>query len=294
MATLDEAEAFAKEGFTDITWAFPIIPSRITAANRLAESVSLNVLVDSVDSARLLASAGRNLGVYIKVDCGYHRVGLLPNDPELIETADLIDSAENLNLLGLLTHAGHAYECREGVGISEIAEQERIALVQARECLNATELTLSVGSTPTLIHSAGLAGISEARAGNYVFFDLMQRHIGSCSLDECSLSVLTTVVSTNRAADSAVIDAGALSLSKDPGPEGHFGAIWDDYQAGSLSDVRVKGLSQEHGKLDRWRPLGQRLRILPNHACLAAALFDTLHVVEGDRVVDSWPVRRSH
>lgn len=136
-----------------------------------------------------------------------------------------------------------------------------------------------------------------------MYYDLTQVAIGSCAPADCALSVLATVVSCQPGADHAVIDAGALALSKDPGPEWveprTFGRIFDheegDHQEGGTwrSDVWIKSLSQEHGVLNAPLPLGSRLRILPNHACLAAACFDTLHAVRGDRVVARWRIRRS-
>ena len=141
-----------------------------------------------------------------------------------------------------------------------------------------------------------LAGVDEARPGNYVFFDYTQVQLGSCRVADCALTVLASVVSS--ASHHAVTDAGALALSKDAGPahkpQRTCGEIFEDYASARLSDsLRLTSLSQEHGKLSLPRPVGERLRILPNHSCLTAAQFDAYHVVRGDEVIDRWPIHRA-
>ncbi len=142
-----------------------------------------------------------------------------------------------------------------------------------------------------------LRGIDEIRPGNYVFYDRSQVAYGSCRGADCALTVLTSVVSSQPGAGYSVVDAGALALSKDPGPDGlvHpcFGAVYSDHGYPELDEETwLTGLSQEHGILNRSLPVGKRLRVLPNHSCLTAAQFDAYTLVRGDRVVDRWPVRR--
>ena len=152
-------------------------------------------------------------------------------------------------------------------------------------------------------HGGGrnLDGVDEIRPGNYAFFDVFQTAIGSCSLSEVAFSVLATVISVFPGQARAVIDAGALALSKDPGPThvdpdcgyGRIVALEDQHPLPGLS---LTSLSQEHGVVEgpgtaALRP-GTRLRVLPNHSCLAAACFDRYHVVQGTRVVEGWrPLR---
>jgi len=155
---------------------------------------------------------------------------------------------------------------------------------------------ISVGSTPAMTAITDLTGIDEIRPGNYVFFDYTQVRLGSCRVADCAVTVLASVVSTSPT--HSVTDAGALSLSKDPGPADKRGCTWgevfEDYAVARLSDdLRVTSLSQEHGKLSRPRAVGERLRILANHSCLTVAHFDHYHVVRGERVVDRWPIDRS-
>jgi len=138
-----------------------------------------------------------------------------------------------------------------------------------------------------------LDGVTEARPGNYVYFDRMQVDLGSCTVGDCAVSVLSTVVSTG--AEHSVCDAGALVLSKDAGSDdGSMGEVWSDYDGNRLDPrLRVVSLSQEHGKLSCPAPVGARLRILPNHSCLTAACFSTVHAVRGDSVEASWAIWNS-
>jgi D-serine deaminase-like pyridoxal phosphate-dependent protein len=163
---------------------------------------------------------------------------------------------------------------------------------------------VSVGSTPTMSLTENLEGVTEARPGNYVFYDSFQAAIGSCQLSDAAFSVLTTVTGAYEKRNQLLIDAGALSFSKDPGPthldtECGYGAIFSADGARAYPNLRLFSISQEVGKvagtgpvdLDNF-PIGTRFRIVPNHSCLAAALHDCYYVVRKGRVVDEWrPVR---
>ena len=142
-----------------------------------------------------------------------------------------------------------------------------------------------------------LDGVNEARPGNYAFYDYTQSVLGSCIVGDCAVTVLASVVSSQPGAPHCVIDAGALALSKDTGPEHGphptMGELFADYPRGALHAGRwVTSLSQEHGILNARLPVGERVRILPNHSCLTVACFDEYHVVRGDEVVDRWKIWR--
>ena len=173
-------------------------------------------------------------------------------------------------------------------------------MVAAAERLRAAGIDVpdvSIGSTPAMTAVQSLEGVTEARPGNYAFYDLTQVALRACEPTDCVLSVLTSVVSSPAGGDHSVIDAGALALSKDRGPThlGHtgFGGVYQDYERAELSSTfEVSGVSQEHGRVSGRLPVGTRLRIAPNHSCLTAAQFDHYRVVRGDQVVDLWPVLR--
>ena len=292
VSTLAEARVFSEGGFDDITWAFPIIPGRCEEAAALADGISFGVVVDSSEAVTALATVHFPFKTWIKVDCGYHRAGVAPNGDELGQVALAISEA-GLRFAGLLSHSGNAYEVATEHGRAAVAETERATLVQASTRLATMGIEvpdLSVGSTPAMMAVRSLEGVTEARPGNYTYFDRMQVGLGSCTLADCAVSVLSTVVST--AAEHSVCDAGALALSQDAGAEdGSMGDVWSDYDGDQLHPrLRVVSLSQEHGKLSSAVPVGTRLRILPNHSCLTAACFGTIHAVRGEEVEASWRV----
>lgn len=299
VATLHEARVFAEHGFDDLTWAFPVVPGRVEEAVELAGEVTLRLVVDSAGAVDLLEETGRPLHVWLEVDCGYGRTGVESEDPRASELARRISASSHLRFDGLLTHGGQAYHGDSPAEIARVAERERSVMVELAGRLRDEGIPVpgvSVGSTPGMARARSLDGVTEARPGNYAFYDYTQVRLGSCGPADAALTVLSSVVSSPPGGDRCVCDAGALSLSKDPGPDAGpdtMGEIYRDYAAGELrDDVRLVSLSQEHGRLDGRLSLGERIRILPNHSCLTAACFDRYHVVRGDRVVDRWPIHR--
>ena len=309
VSTLAEAQAFAAGGFSDITYAVPIAPQKIAdAADLHAEIGNLNLLVDHPDTVRAIeevaASRKTSLPVFLEIDCGGGRSGVDPaSDVTQLLVRRLADS-ESIDFRGLLTHAGHAYGARSRSEAYEVACEERnlmTAIAAEFRDLGVEIPEVSVGSTPTLRAIDDLTGVTEARPGNYLFNDYFQTAIGSCDLDDVAFSVLATVISVDIEQARAIVDAGALALSKDTGPthvdpECGFGLPVTLEDQHRLPGLRVVGLTQEHGTLsgpgvEALRP-GTRLRILPNHSCLSAACFDRYNVVRGTEVVNEWhPVR---
>ncbi|HKH44418.1 MAG TPA: alanine racemase [Thermoanaerobaculia bacterium] len=304
VSTLQEARDFADHGFTDLTWAFPVILSRREEIRELAARVTLRLVVDSEEAVRALEDMGLPLHVWLKVDCGYHRAGVDPESPASLELTRRIHGSYSLQFDGILTHSGHAYHGRTREEVVAAAEQERQVMADFAARLRDAGIAVpdvSVGSTPAMSVAERLDGVTEARPGNYAFYDFMQVGLGSCGVRDCAVTVLASVVSSRQGArpgDSrCVVDAGALALSKDRGLDWTepptLGEIFADYEAALLSPIaRLTSLSQEHGILSKRRPVGTRVRILPNHSCLTAACFDEYVVVRGDEVVDRWKIWR--
>jgi len=305
VSTLAEAEAFASDGFRDITYAVPIAPSRekLVRAAGIAQRVErLSVLVDSEVALRALEELDFTFVVFLKVDCGYHRAGVDPDNPDSVRLALALARSERVRFQGLLTHAGHSYNARDAVEVRRIAGEESGVLTRFRALLASEglgDVQRSIGSTPTASIVESFSECDEVRPGNYVFYDAFQATIGSCEIEDCAVSVLTTVVGSYPERHAVIVDAGALALSKDVGPEHinpDFGyGIVCDADLHPLPSMRIIALSQEHGKIaaeSHAPPVGTRLRIIPNHSCLTSAMFDRYHVIERGRVVDTWkPVR---
>ena len=306
VSTLAEARTFAAHGFDDLVYGLPIEPGKFAAACTLAaQGVRLGVLTDDAGVpgplGAVAAAAGVVLDVWLKVDTGYHRCGVPPDGPALVALAEGIGAHRALRFAGLLTHAGHAYHARGADAVRQVAVAEREGMLRAKATLAAAGIvppSLSLGSTPTLTHVDHLDGIDEVRAGNYVFFDIAQATIGSCTREDTVLSVLAAVVHRDRGAGKLILDAGGIALSKDRGavdldPATGYGELLD--LDGRELGLRLDSLSQEHGvvttadaaRLDAL-PVGARVRIRVNHACLTAAQHAEYVVHEGTRVLDRW------
>ncbi|MFQ6047177.1 MAG: alanine racemase [Gemmatimonadales bacterium] len=300
VSTLYEANVFADHGFDDITWAFPVILNRIEEARELSRRVTLRVVVDSAEALAALASTGTTFHVLLKVDCGYHRAGVDPGSDVALELARAIHDAPTVMFDGILTHSGHAYTARSREELARIAREERDVMVSFADRLREAGIDVervSIGSTPAVSAVDHLDDVTEIRPGNYVFHDYTQVVLDGAATTECAVTVLASVVSSQPHNQHSVVDAGSLALSKDAGRKGWktqtMGEIYRDYATGALhSDMRLVSLSQEHGIVNAQLPLGSRVRVLPNHACLAAACFDEYQVVREDEVVDRWRIWR--
>jgi D-serine deaminase-like pyridoxal phosphate-dependent protein len=314
VSTLAEADYFAAAGFSDITYAVGLSPDKIARARALVEQgVDLGVLIDSAEQARALAEAAQGGGampaVLIEIDCDGHRGGLVPDDPAIVEIADILH-AGGVELRGVLTHAGESYACRAGIGLAEAAEGERAAAVAASELLRRNghaAPVVSVGSTPTAHFARNLAGVTEARAGVFMFFDLVMHGIGVCALEDIALSVLATVIGHRPDKGWILIDAGWMAMSRDRGTQKHpidqgYGMVCD-IDGAPWPGLIVADASQEHGIIEVRPgsgaqlpdlPIGSRVRILPNHACATGAQHENYQVVEsGNRsIIASWPRMR--
>jgi D-serine deaminase-like pyridoxal phosphate-dependent protein len=275
----------------------PVGAHRVARLARVAERVTLTVALDSEVAAREIDRAATDVGsrvrVLVEVDAGMHRVGL-PSIPDAVRLAERVASLRALEFVGLAFYPGHIRAPVQEHG-PQIAELARL-VADAKESFERARLPLGVvsaGSTPTIWRTHEMHGVNEMRPGTYIFNDRTTAAIGACSMDECALSVLATVVST-AVPGQAVIDAGAKALGREPirgasGGEEGFGAVLDQL------DVTVTSMSEEHGVLDlsrsSWRPrVGDRVRVVPNHVCIVVHLADVVFGVRDDAVVSSWPV----
>ena len=298
VATLVEAEVFARAGVPDITWAFPLDPSHIGHARRIAEHATLRVVTDDLETARALGGSG--LHVFLKVDCGYHRVGVDPASPYGLAVARELSAERGLVFDGIVSHSGHAYRTRNKDEAAVVAEGERAVMAGFAERLRAEGIPVrevSVGSTPAMAAVRDLTGVTEARPGNYIFYDRTMVLIGCCEPADVAVTVLTTVVSHQPGASQVIVDAGALELSKDLGPA-HLGLPVSFGEVKGHPGLLVTSVSQEHGVIRSATPLdgqlkvGEQVEIVPNHSCLTVAHFDEYHVMQHGREVDRWRIER--
>lgn len=306
VSTLREADYFFEHGVRDILYAVCIAPNKLDHVLGLqARGARMSILVDSVEAARIVAERlrahpqGREVGVLIEVDSDGHRSGVKPEAPELLAVASALKEG-GIEVRGVMTHAGSSYDCRSQEELRAMAEQERAAIVLAADRLRAAGHAcpvVSVGSTPTALVADNLRGVTELRAGVFVFFDLVMAGIGVCQVDDIALSVLATVIGHQREKGWTLLDAGWMAMSRDRGTSGQpvdqgYGVVCDA-QGRPMDDYILVGANQEHGIMarrpgtngsDAFLPVGTQVRILPNHACSTAAQYPAYEVVgaEGD------------
>jgi len=310
VSTLREAEYFFGGGFADILYAVSIVPAKLPRVHALQKAgADIKIILDSLETATAVAAYGKAQSmcfkVFIEIDCDRHRAGLRPDDPQIAKIAALLVENAGTEFAGILTHAGEAYACNSIEEIKEHAALERDSLRTVSYALNDTGIKTpctSLGSSPTARFYDHLDGIDEVRAGVFVFQDLFQRGLGTCTVDDIAMSVLTSVISHRPDQNRLFIDAGALALSKDRGTASQqedclYGFVCD--AEGNLIDgLIVDGVNQEHGcvtarsgALDFAKyPIGSLLRILPNHACMTAAAHAGYQTLESDGTLgDYWP-----
>lgn len=297
VAKLAEAETMADAGIDDLFVANVLAGS--AKAERLAilaRRARVAVGVDSVEVAAPLSLAASRAGimlpVHIEVDTGLGRCGVRSAQAAL-DLARAIDDLPGLRLAGLYTHEGHVYRATLGEAVAACA----IAAQRMRDAAHTLRThglpceTVSVGSTPGAAAMSREPGIDELRPGVYIFNDRMQVELGSAREDDCALSVLATVISRPEP-DMAILDAGSKALSGDRGERGsRHGAI------AGLPEAAIDWLSEEHAHVDlretapSERPrVGDRVRVVPYHACACVNLHAEIVAVRGERVESALPV----
>ncbi|NMB45612.1 MAG: hypothetical protein GX998_04290 [Firmicutes bacterium] len=293
VATIDEAEVMAYNGISDIFMAYPVAERhRAERLARLGRLAAVSAGVDSKTGVSILAEAAdkyhTRVGVLIEVDTGLMRSGLA-SPSEVIELAATISQSPNLELKGLFTHAGHAHgehaEGRQTVGRQE--GEITVAVANALRAAGFAVSEVSTGSTPSAAIVAQVPGVTEIRPGTYAFNDGSLATSGVASWEQCALSVLATVIS-NPVPDRFILDSGSKSLASDKqrGMPG-FGTIKGE------TAKSISWLNEEHGVIQGSFPdlsIGDKVEVIPNHACTAVNLFDEYYLVEDGIVLARMPV----
>lgn len=299
VATIGEAELFAKKGIRDIFIAYPLFvtESKLKRLAKLARRVKLTLAIDSVEGAESLAKGLSGVEVLVEIDSGHRRSGCYPE-----RAGEVALAAKSLGLkpVGIFTYPGHSYKPK---GATQAVKDEQVALAKAAASMAKVGIranVISSGSTPTASVSSASSGksreskspVNELRPGVYVFNDAQQLELGTCTSKEIALWAVATVVSVNE--NRMILDSGGKILGADKASwaSGH-GRLLD------YPDARIEALSEHHatvvfpkaksahGKLPK---IGGLIRVVPNHVCNAVNLVDRVYLVEGREVVGSWKV----
>jgi D-serine deaminase-like pyridoxal phosphate-dependent protein len=296
VAKVGEGEVMLKATPPDLLVAYPVVGERkLSRLMDIARQTNVTVALDSLHAARELSDAARQAGVEVgilaEMDVGLNRVGVFPG-PLLVELCEGIRRLPSLRLAGITFYPGHIKQT-DGAGLAALDELSSLLTKTLAE-LNAAGIepdVVSGGSTPALWQSHCVRGMNEIRPGTYIFNDLNTVASGACKLEDCAASMLTTVVSAARPG-YMMIDGGSKTFSSDrlgPTGEASFGYVMEAPQA------RYFRQNEEHGYIDlreagRTFEVGERVRIIPNHVCVAMNLHETVYGIRGDLVEQAWKV----
>jgi D-serine deaminase-like pyridoxal phosphate-dependent protein len=287
VAKSTEAEVMLASGVKDLLVAYPVIgAAKVRRLAEVARQTAVTVSVDSMEVARPLAetakAAGVKIGVLAEVDAGLHRVGV---QPELfLGLLRDLSQLDGIELRGMAFYPGHI----KGPDDAALAKLS-VLIGQLTSEAKAAGFRLDIvsgGSTPTMWHSHEIAGMTEMRPGTYIFNDRNTIISGACTLADCAATILTTVVSTS-VPGQFVVDGGSKTFSSDRAAADGFGVFLD------TPDAFFEKMNEEHGYVKHAghrRKVGERVRVLPNHVCVAVNLHETIYGVRGENVETSWKV----
>lgn len=284
VAKIGEAEVLMEKlAPLDLLIAFPIFGGiKTERLKRLAAKTPVTVAIDSVAAAQQLT--GIDVGILIEIDVGLGRVGVTP--AEALALAREVGS----KFRGITFYPGHIKNQNDAVGIARLSDTISQTVDTFRRAGLAPEI-VSGGSTPLLFRSHEIEGLNEIRPGTYVFNDMNTIASAACTLADCAASIMVTVVSTPRA-HTAIVDGGSKTFSSDRlagSTDITFGRVTE------APGTRFHKMNEEHGFLDttnseRGFGTGEKLRIIPNHVCVAVNLHETVYGIRGEEVERSWKV----
>lgn len=300
VSSLEMADYFSSE-WNDITVAFPVNILEIETINNLAEKITLNVLIESIETAIFLDKhLNHKVNYLIKINIGNNRTGLVYSDAESIES--ILESTKDstyLDFKGFLGHAGHTYSCKNKTEVLETHQKSKSKLMRLKDIFKARypDLILSYGDTPSCSLADDFSGIDEIRPGNFVFYDLMQYQIGACAINQISVAMACPIVAIHKDRNEIVVYGGGIHFSKDRMTDENDAVIYGKVvkqEGNGWSDLVpkmiVRGLSQEHGvvkvpdlEIDNYK-IGDLLIILPIHSCMTANLMKSYLTTENNKI----------
>lgn len=291
VSSIGMAEYFAEAGWKDITVAFPLNILEFDRVSSLSKSIALNICIESTEVASFLIENTKfPLGIFIKIDAGYHRTGVNAASFQYIEEIlNVLKANDFCDFKGFLQHAGHSYHVKDKSEILTIHHETIKSLVDLKRyfILEYPNLVISCGDTPTCSIAEDFQSIDEMRPGNFAFYDVMQANIGACHFSQIAVAMACPVVAKHSDRNEIIIYGGAIHFSKDfiTNVEGDkiFGLVCKSKDDWSIlyQDAYIKKLSQEHGTIHSTPEMlehiqvGDLLYCLPIHSCLTANLMNS-------------------
>ncbi|MGQ9619875.1 MAG: alanine racemase [Bacteroidales bacterium] len=304
VSSVTMADFFSRNGWNDITIAFPLNLRELNDARIVSERSKLNILTSGLEHLKLLDRKIRfRADCFIKIDTGYKRTGVDWNDyDQLMRMTTIINRNKLLRMKGFLLHTGHTYSASSVESIREIYNDALCKTKELRSRMQLTDIICSTGDTPSCSVVENLSGFDEIRPGNFVFYDLMQYQLGSCSREQIAVAVYCPVIDINVSRNEVLIYGGAVHLSKEsivisngirvfgevvfPGKEGWFFPG---------KRIFLKSVTQEHGivsvpdSMMKHFKRGELIGIIPVHSCLTVDVLREYHTFDGRIINDLSP-----
>ena len=304
VSSVKMAGYFADDGWDDITIAITFNVLQTHKINELLKSgKKINLIIDSDKPLDVLKKGLKyEVSIFVKIDTGYNRTGILSDNIDEIEKVVRSINGAGMRFAGFLTHSGHSYRATSRNEILDIYNDTKRKMdgLKQRFLSEYPDLVISVGDTPTISITPDLRGVDEIRPGNFVFYDLMQLALGSCTIDQIAVILAAPVISKNTLRKEVVVYGGAVHLSKEfiseSSGRSNYGepVILKTDGWGKLSDGSyVSSVSQEHSvikaddKFFDMVSIGDIVGIIPVHSCLAANLTGSYLTLDGERIVRS-------
>jgi D-serine deaminase-like pyridoxal phosphate-dependent protein len=306
VSSVDMAEYFAEDGWTDITIAFPVNIRQINQIQKLAERINLGVVIENLESLSYLGqNIQQKINIWLKIDSGSHRTGI-PWD-QTGEVLSILSEAANyphLAIQGILTHAGSTYSAQSSDEAIHLHKESSLRMIDLQQKIIQTghpKPMISVGDTPGCCLLNTFDDVDEIRPGNFVFFDAEQLEIGSCKADQIAVALACPIVARHPERNEVVLYGGAIHLSKETylhsgQPSYGLIALPDENGWGEiLPDCSVVRISQEHGILSvpqtmlNQFPIGGLVLVIPVHSCLTAHLMRRYLALDG-HTIEKMPV----
>jgi D-serine deaminase-like pyridoxal phosphate-dependent protein len=296
VSSVKMARYFADQGWEDILIAFPVNPREHEHINNLANKIKLQILAYDKNALVLLSNhIDGKIGVKIELDIGSKRSGLRPDqDNEIRELLAYIDENPKFHFTGFYSHPGHSYTARGRDQVKNIYSEFMPGLkLLDKKYADVPGFSITIGDTPGCTIVDDFGPIREISPGNFVFYDVMQVNIGSCTYDDIAVVMACPVVGKNLERNELLIHGGAVHFSKevltDADGTTHFGKlakITEDGWKDVVSGCYLKSISQEHGLIHgsdefmQTAQIGDLVYIYPAHSCLTADLMKSYLTTE--------------
>lgn len=294
VSSVTMAKYFAQAGWDDITIGIPVNICQLDEINTLAEQVRLSIFVTDRNSVKkVLDKVSSAISIIIEIDCGYHRTGV-PHDDHITiqDIIDIIGSSDH-KFRGFYCHSGNTYQNNGVEAILQVHNDHKCKLMDLADTFGKYNPSVEMGDTPACSVATSFEGIDVIHPGNFVFYDVMQAHLGSCMINQIAIAVACPIIFKNKNRMELVVYGGGVHLSKDyiiiedkicfGLPVRFINGSWSDPMDGCY----VSGLSQEHGMItvtdevfDKYE-VGDIIGILPIHSCMTADVLGEMQTTQG-------------